>query len=132
MLAEWHVLGQMSFIELIKLLQNLMKLVPYHIMGWQKFTVNWFQISDIWVNDYMTKQYWNLKIYLKLSFISYLIDLFTPNFQYKKWYFLNSDSRTGCQFKSATFLSEKFYWLSKAMSAAWLSNKLYGKFHLTF
>ena len=48
-LAELHVLVLTSFIKLIKLLRNLMKLLPIHIMIWQKLYYK--LISDIIVND---------------------------------------------------------------------------------
>ena len=53
-LAELHVSVLRSFIRLIKLLQNLMKLLLNYIMVWLKFYNN--LISDIIVNEYTTKR----------------------------------------------------------------------------
>ena len=53
-LAELHVLVLTSIVKLIKLLQNLMKLLPNHIMVWWKFYHK--LISDIIVNDCTTKK----------------------------------------------------------------------------
>ena len=55
-----------ALINLIKLLQNLMKLLPNYIMVWEKFYCKF--ISDIIVNDYTTKRDWNLDIYSKTLF----------------------------------------------------------------
>ena len=65
-LAVLHVFVLRSFINLIKLLQNLMKLLPNYIMVWEKFYCKF--ISDIIVNDYTTKRDWNLDIYSKTLF----------------------------------------------------------------
>ena len=53
-LAKLLVLVPTSFIELIKLLQNLIKILPNYIMVWYKFYYKF--ISDIIVNYYTTKK----------------------------------------------------------------------------
>ena len=71
-LAELHVCVLTSFIKLIKLLQNLMKLLPNHIMVYYKL------ISDIIVNDCTTKKILKSQYIFKNFIYLYLIDLFTP------------------------------------------------------
>ena len=56
-LAELHVLILMSFIKLMKLLQNLLKLFKAYQI------INWFQVSYYMIIQ--QKRYWNLNIYLK-------------------------------------------------------------------
>ena len=60
-----------------------MKLLLNHIMVWLKFYCK--LISDIVVNDYTTKKYWNLNIYFKTCLFYIQLICLSPNFQYKKW-----------------------------------------------
>ena len=46
------------------------------------------QSAAIFANDYKTKK--TLKLDINLKALLYLIDLFIPNFQYKKWYLSQS------------------------------------------
>ena len=68
----------------IKLLQNLMKLLPNHVMEWLKIYSNYELISDIIVNDNASKKDIEISIYIWKLFCLSL------NFQYKKWYIAQS------------------------------------------
>ena len=70
-------LYQQALLHFIKFLQNLLKILPNHIMDSYKFYYK--MISDIIVSDYTIKKILKSQ-YMFKSFI-YLIDLFTPNFQ---------------------------------------------------
>ena len=79
-----------------------MKLLPNHITVWYKFSYKLTWISDMIVNDYTTENIEVLMYIHKLYFILYLIDLFTPNFQYKKW--TSARVRAAWRLKLAIFL----------------------------
>ena len=85
-----------------------MKLLPNHITVWYKFSYKLTWISDMIVNDYTTENIEVLMYIHKLYFILYLIDLFTPNFQYKKWTSARVRDYIGC--------TTRLYWLHHSQS----------------
>ena len=75
-LTGLHVRVLTSFIKLKKLLQNLMKPLPNHIMVWEK--IYYKSISDIIVNDCTTKRILKSQ-YIFKNFILFIFNWsFTP------------------------------------------------------